>query len=103
MPSAFIADEIGAFKDAENINAMKSGQLSIKNPIALKLTTAYPEDQSIMLEELAYIKKVFDGHIEDDRMFALIILRRGRALLGRYRIVTGESTPNRRELPRNQR
>ncbi len=70
--SAFIADEIGAFKDYHNINAMKSGQLSVKNPLRFKLTTAYQEDQSIMLEELAYIKKVFDGLIEDDRMFALL-------------------------------
>ena len=51
---------------------MKSGQLSVKNPLRFKLTTAYAEDQSIMLEELAYIKKVFDGLIEDDRMFALL-------------------------------
>ena len=51
---------------------MKSGQLSVKNPLRFKLTTAYAEDQSIMLEELAYIKKVFDGHIQDDRMFALL-------------------------------
>jgi phage terminase large subunit-like protein len=71
-PSAFIADEIGAFKDYDNINAMKSGQLSVKNPLRFKLTTAYAEDRSIMLEELAYIKKVFDGLIEDDRMFALL-------------------------------
>jgi phage terminase large subunit-like protein len=71
-PSAFIADEIGAFKDAENINAMQSGQLSIKNPLRFKITTAYPESQSIMLEELAYIKKVFDGHIKDERLFALL-------------------------------
>ena len=71
-PSAFIADEIGAFKDFDNISAMQSGQLSVKNPLRFKITTAYPEDQSIMLEELAYIKKVFDGSIEDDRMFALL-------------------------------
>ena len=71
-PSAFIADEIGAFKDYDNINAMKSGQLSVKNPLRFKITTAYPEDQSIMFEELAYIKKVFDGLIEDERMFALL-------------------------------
>jgi phage terminase large subunit-like protein len=71
-PSAFIADEIGAFKEYDNINAMQSGQLSVKNPLRFKITTAYPEDQSIMLEELAYIKKVFDGLIEDDRMFALL-------------------------------
>lgn len=44
-PSAFIADEIGAFKDYDNINAMKSGQLSVKNPLRFKLTTAYAEDK----------------------------------------------------------
>ena len=71
-PSCFIADEIGAFKDYANINAMKSGQLSVKNPLRFKLTTAYAEDRSIMLEELAYIKKVFNGSIQDDRMFALL-------------------------------
>lgn len=71
-PSAFIADECGAFKDYSNINAMKSGQLSVKNPLRFKLTTAYAEDHSIMLEELAYIKKVFSGLIQDDRMFALL-------------------------------
>lgn len=70
--SAFIADEIGAFKDYDNINAMQSGQLSVKNPLRFKITTAYPEDQSIMLEELAYIKKVFNGAIDDERMFALL-------------------------------
>lgn len=71
-PSAFIADEVGAFKDYGNINAMKSGQLNVKNPLRFKLTTAYAEDKSIMLEELDYIKKVFSGLIEDDRMFALL-------------------------------
>lgn len=71
-PSAFIADEIGAFKDYKNINAMKSGQLNVKNPLRFKLTTAYAEDRSIMLEEIAYIKKVFSGTIEDERMFALL-------------------------------
>jgi phage terminase large subunit-like protein len=71
-PSAFIADEIGAFKDYSNINALKSGQLNVRNPLRFKLTTAYAEDQSIMLEELDYIKKVFNGFIKDDRMFALL-------------------------------
>ena len=70
--AGFIADEIGAFKDYDNINAMQSGQLSVRNPLRFKLTTAYAEDQSIMLEELAYIKKVFDGLIKDDRLFALL-------------------------------
>jgi len=71
-PSAFIADEVAAFRDYHNINAMKSGQLSVRNPLRFKLTTAYPERDSIMLEELDYIRKVYDGVIEDDRMFALL-------------------------------
>lgn len=71
-PSAFIADEIGAFKDNKNISAMKSGQLNVKNPLRFKLTTAYAEDKSIMFDELDYIKKVFAGLVEDDRMFALL-------------------------------
>lgn len=71
-PSAYIADEIGAFRDYKNINAMKSGQLSVKNPLRFKLTTAYAESESIMLEELDYIRKVYNGVIEDDRMFALL-------------------------------
>lgn len=72
MPSAYIADEIGAFKDYKNINAMKSGQLNVRNPIRINLTTAYAEDKSIMLEELDYIRKVFNELIEDERMFALL-------------------------------
>lgn len=71
-PSAFVADEIGAFKDYANINAMKSGQLSVRNPLRFKLTTAYAEDKSIMLEELDYLKKVYSGFIEDKRSFALL-------------------------------
>ena len=71
-PSAFIADEVGAFTTYDNINAMKSGQLSVRNPLRFKLTTAYAEDKSIMLQELEYIRKVYAGIIEDDRMFALL-------------------------------
>lgn len=71
-PSAFIADEIGAFRDNKNIGAMKSGQLNVKNPLRFKITTAYAETESIMIEELDYIRKVYDGVIDDDRMFALL-------------------------------
>lgn len=71
-PSAVIMDEIGSFKDYGNINAMKSGMLSVKNPLRFKLTTAYAESRSIMLEELAYMKKVYKGLIDDKRMFSLL-------------------------------
>lgn len=71
-PTVFIADECGNFKTKDNINAMRSGQRNVLNAIQINTTTAYAEDQSIMLEELDYIKKVFNGTLNNDRMFALL-------------------------------
>lgn len=72
MPSAFVVDEMGAFKDNANIEAMQSGQLNVENPLAFKITTAYAEDKSIMIDELEYLKKIYAGIEEDDRLFALL-------------------------------
>lgn len=71
-PSAFIADEYGAMKDNSNVAAMKSGQLSVKNPLMFKVTTAYAEDKSIMLDELDYLKRIYAGTETDERLFALL-------------------------------
>lgn len=71
-PSAFIADEYGAMKDNANVEAMRSGQLSVRNPLMFKLTTAYAEDKSIMLDELSYLKKIYQETEKDDRLFALV-------------------------------
>lgn len=37
-----------------------------------KLTTAYAEDKSIMLDELEYLKKIYKETEKDDRLFALV-------------------------------
>lgn len=71
-PAVIVADEMGAFTSYDNYAAMVSGQLSVRNPLRLRITTAYAVDGSIFLEELAYIRKVYAGSIEDDRMFALL-------------------------------
>lgn len=71
-PSAFVSDEHGNFSDNSNFNAMKSGQKNVINPLRFRTTTAYAIDNSIMEPELEYIKKVFNGLIEDKRMFALL-------------------------------
>ena len=89
-PSAFIADEFGAMKDNSNVGAMKTGQLSVKNPLMFKLTTAYAEDKSIMLDELEYLKKVYKGLEIDERLFALL-----------YYTSNGKPTKSRRKLSRN--
>lgn len=71
-PSAFIVDEFGAMKDNSNVEAMKSGQLNIRNPLMFRLTSAYAEDKSIMLGELDYLKKIYKGLETDERLFALV-------------------------------
>lgn len=71
-PSAFIADEFGAMKDISNVEAMKSGQLNVRNPLMFRLTSAYAEDKSIMLGELDYLKKIYQSLESDDRLFALV-------------------------------
>ncbi len=71
-PCVVCVDEVGAFKDNSNIQAMRSGQLSVKNPLMLKITTAYANSGSIMLEELEYVKAVLEGTIENKKLFALL-------------------------------
>jgi len=71
-PCACCVDEVGAFTDNANIQAMRKGQLNVKNPLMLKITTAYAESDSIMLEELDYDKAVLDGTIDNPRLFALL-------------------------------
>lgn len=72
MPTAFIVDEMGAFKDNSNIEAMQSGQLNVVNPLMFKITSAYAEDKSIMLDELEYLRKIYNETEVDDRLFALL-------------------------------
>ena len=59
-------------KDNSNVQAMKSGQLNVKNPLMFRLTTAYAEDKSIMLDELEYLKKIYKGLEINERLFALV-------------------------------
>ena len=71
-PSAFVSDEHGNFQDANNFNAMKGGQKNVINPLVFRTTTAYAITNSIMEEDIDYIRKVFDGVVEDERQFALL-------------------------------
>lgn len=71
-PAAVCCDEVGAFTDNKNIQAMRKGQLSVKNPLMFKITTAYAESDSIMLEELEYDRAVLNGTIKNERIFSLL-------------------------------
>ncbi|EPY2275480.1 terminase large subunit [Clostridium sporogenes] len=71
-PACFIADEVGAFTTNDNIQAMRKGQLSVYNPLSIKITTAYAESDSIMLEELEYDRAVLNGTVSNPRLFCLL-------------------------------
>ena len=71
-PSAFVSDEHGNFQNADNFNAMKGGQKNVINPLVFRTTTAYAITNSIMEEDIDYIRKVFNGVVEDNREFALL-------------------------------
>ena len=71
-PAAVCCDEVGAFTKNDNIQAMRKGQLSVLNPIMFKITTAYAESDSIMLEELEYDRAVLDGTVTNERIFSLL-------------------------------
>ncbi|RUT54666.1 terminase-like family protein [Clostridium botulinum] len=71
-PSAFVSDEHANFSESSNFNAMKSGQKNVINPLVFRTTTAYAINNSIMEEDLEYIRKVYQGVVDNERMFSLV-------------------------------
>lgn len=71
-PSVFVADEVGALPSAYPIEAMRSGQLLVINKLGFIISTKYPTTDNPMEDETGYAKKVLDGIIEDDKVFALL-------------------------------
>ena len=72
LPNAFIADEVGALPIAYPIEAMKSGQLNIKNKLGFLVSTKYPTIDNPFEDEIAYSKKVLDGLQKDETRFSLL-------------------------------
>ena len=71
-PSVFIADEVGALPNAYAVEAMRSGQLLIKNKLGFIISTKYPTINNPFEEEVKYQKAVLDGIYEDETTFALL-------------------------------
>lgn len=71
-PSVFIADEVGALPTAYPVEAMRSGQLLIKNKLGFVISTKYPTIKNPFEEEVQYQKEVLDGIHNDETTFALL-------------------------------
>ncbi len=72
MPNAFCADEVGALPISYPIDAMESGQLNILNKLGFIISTKYPTIDNPFEVKVAYAKRVLDGLIKDERIFALL-------------------------------
>lgn len=72
LPNVFLADEVGAMTSNYPIEAMRSGQLTILNKLGCIISTKYPTINNPFEDEVSYAKKIFDGIIEDETVFALL-------------------------------
>lgn len=72
LPSVFLADEVGALPNAYALEAMRSGQLTILNKLGCVISTKYPRTKNPFEDEVSYAKKILDGVVENDTVFALL-------------------------------
>ena len=72
LPNVFCADEVGALPNSYAIEAMRSGQLNILNKLGFIISTKYPTLNNPFEDEVEYSKKVLDGVVKDETVFALL-------------------------------
>lgn len=72
LPNAFVVDEVGALPNSYPIEAMRSGQLNIKNKLGCIISTKYPTANNPFEDEVNYAKRVLDEIEEDETVFALL-------------------------------
>lgn len=70
MANAFLADESGLL-DAYPVEAMRSSQIILPNKLGIVISTQYPNDNNVFVDEIDISKKVLDGLLEL-RYFSLL-------------------------------
>lgn len=78
LPNVYCADEVGALPSSYAIEAMQSGQLNILNKLGFIISTKYPTIDNPIEEYEAYAKKVLDGLVNDETIFALLYIPDGK-------------------------
>ena len=74
LPNVYCADEVGALPNTYAIEAMQSGQLNILNKLGFIISTKYPTIDNPIEVYDAYAKKVLDGIVKDESIFALLYI-----------------------------
>ncbi len=71
LANAFLADEAGAM-DSYPVEAMRSSQITLKNKLGIIISTQYPNENNVMLDEIDMAKKILDGILDRKNVFALL-------------------------------
>ena len=71
LAKIFLADEAGAL-DSYPVEAMRSSQITLVNKLGIIISTQYPNDNNVMIDEVDIAKKVLDGVLEKENVFALL-------------------------------
>ena len=71
-PNIFLCDETGALPTPYPIEAMRSGQTNVENPLGFIISTKYPTSFNPFEEEVEDAKKILDGLKEDEKTFSLL-------------------------------
>lgn len=71
LANAFLADEAGAM-DSYPIESMRSSQITLYNKLGIIISTQYPNDHNVMIDEIDISKKVLDGLLDNKRRFSLL-------------------------------
>ena len=71
LANAFLADEAGAM-DSYPVEAMRSSQITLLNKLGIIVSTQYPNDNNVLVDEIDISKKSLDGLIDDRRRFSLL-------------------------------
>ena len=75
LANAFLADEAGAM-DSYPVEAMRSSQITLLNKLGIIISTQYPNDNNVLVDEIDISKKSLDGLIDDRRRFSLLSFTR---------------------------
>lgn len=71
LANIFLADEAGAL-DSYPVEAMRSSQITLVNKLGIIISTQYPNDNNVLIDEIDVAKKVLDGVLDRESVFALL-------------------------------
>ena len=71
LANMFLADEAGAL-DSYPVEAMRSSQITLRDRLGIIISTQYPNDNNVLIDEIDAAKKTLDGLRENKRYFALL-------------------------------